>query len=109
MAVSSIRTEAEYYAFQASKQIVVVHFHAEWSAPSNAIRPKYEGISRENGDVACGEVDVDRLGDLAAQEQATAVPTFFVYVAGERFATVAGGNESELKQRIAEARTKVTA
>eukprot|EP01025_Chloroclados_australasicus_P012681 TRINITY_DN1594_c0_g1_i1.p2 TRINITY_DN1594_c0_g1~~TRINITY_DN1594_c0_g1_i1.p2 ORF type:complete len:118 (-),score=22.84 TRINITY_DN1594_c0_g1_i1:283-636(-) len=79
---------------------VIVDFSAVWCGPCNLIAPKYEQFSVDYDDVVFLKVDVDQVGEVASQCGISAMPTFQVFVNGEKVDEVVGAAEEKLKALI---------
>lgn len=63
----------------AGSKLVVVDFFATWCGPCKRIAPAIEKMSQENTNVVFLKVDVDEVGDLAAELSVSAMPTFLFF------------------------------
>lgn len=85
---------------------VVVDFTATWCGPCQAIAPKFVEMAEENKELEFIKVDVDENGEAAEHCEVEAMPTFIFFNAGEKFATLVGASEADLKGKIAELKAK---
>ncbi|KAI9821518.1 MAG: hypothetical protein M1826_000640 [Phylliscum demangeonii] len=83
--------------------VMVVDCFATWCGPCKVIAPKLVAFSEEYQQATFFKVDVDEVPDLAKQLDVTAMPTFFIYKAGEKVATIVGANVVALKAAIEKA------
>ncbi|KAJ5746157.1 thioredoxin [Penicillium odoratum] len=89
--VELITTEADFQAkVTDSKDAIIVDFFAEWCGPCKAIAPVLEKFSEKHENVKFYKVDVDQLGEVAAKNKISAMPTFLVFKNGELIDTVRG-------------------
>ncbi|CAG9462599.1 unnamed protein product [Pedinophyceae sp. YPF-701] len=88
----------------ANNKPVIVDFAATWCGPCKMIAPKFEALAREHGGAAvfC-KVDVDEASDVASACGVSAMPTFQVWIKGEKVDEVRGANEGALRVMVARA------
>ena len=74
-----------------SKDAIVVDFFATWCGPCRMLAPVIEEIDRE-GLVKCdfAKVDVDELGEVAAQFGISSIPTLIIFKGGKPVQTLVG-------------------
>ena len=68
---------------------VLVDFFATWCGPCKMLSPVLEEIAKET-DVLVLKIDVDEVGDLAAEYAIQAVPTLILFKNGKKIATRPG-------------------
>ncbi|KAJ5674616.1 thioredoxin [Penicillium maclennaniae] len=83
-----------------SSEPVLVDFFAEWCGPCKAISPKIEEFSEEHSGVKFYKVDVDKLGEVAADNGISAMPTFLFFKDGKQIEMVRGANPPAIKAAI---------
>ena len=67
----------------------LVDFFATWCGPCKMLSPVLEEIAKET-DVLVLKIDVDEVGDLAAEYAIQAVPTLILFKNGKKIATRPG-------------------
>lgn len=82
------------------KKLVVVDFYALWCPPCRYAAPTYGKMSTEYEDVTFLKVDVDKLGNVAADNSVRAMPTFVIYKRGAKIDHMTGFSESNLRNLI---------
>ena len=87
---------------EAGDALVVADFTAVWCGPCQKIAPVYEALAAENPSVHFVKIDVDELGELAAQLGVTSMPTFLFYRNGEQIDAMKGADEGLLRAKVAE-------
>ncbi|OQE31859.1 hypothetical protein PENSTE_c001G06229 [Penicillium steckii] len=85
----------------ASKEPVLVDFFATWCGPCKAISPQIEKLSLAHENVKFFQVDVDKVGDVAADNGISAMPTFLFFKNGEKVETVRGANPPGIQAGLA--------
>ena len=81
----------------------MVDFTAVWCGPCQRIAPAYAALAEEYADEAVFvKVDVDRLGELAAELGVTSMPTFLFFKSGEMIDSMRGADEAGLRALVAE-------
>ena len=96
---------------EAEDRLLVIDFTATWCGPCQRIAPAYAALAEEYADVAVFvKVDVDRVGELAAELGVTSMPTFLFFRSGEMIDSMRGADEEGLRALVAEhAQPKVAA
>ncbi|ELR13496.1 thioredoxin-1, putative [Acanthamoeba castellanii str. Neff] len=84
----------------AGSKLVVVDFFATWCGPCKRIAPAIEKMSQENTNVVFLKVDVDEVGDLAAELSVSAMPTFLFFKNGSKVHEVVGASEAKIAEGI---------
>ena len=88
---------------EAADKLLVVDFTAVWCGPCQRIAPAFAALAEEFADSALFvKVDVDRLGELAAQLGVTSMPTFLFFRGGEVIDTMRGADEAGLRALVVE-------
>lgn len=88
---------------EAGDKLLVVDFTATWCGPCQRIAPAFAEIAEEYGDSAVFvKIDVDVLGDLAAELGVTSMPTFLFFRNGEAIDTMRGADEAGLRTLVKE-------
>ena len=80
---------------------LIVDFTASWCAPCKKVAPFYKSLSAHY-DAIFVTVDVDELDEVAEMAEVTAMPTFQVWVDGERRGVRTGAGEGGLEDMVAE-------
>ena len=106
MAVSSINTPAEFNSQVLQAQdgnVKLVDFYATWCGPCKAIAPMIEKWSSNqyaDAKVDFFKVDVDVVGEVAKEQEVSAMPTFILFKDGKRLDQVIGGDLRGLKTKL---------
>ena len=88
---------------EAAGKLLVVDFTAVWCGPCQRIAPAFSALADEYADSALFvKVDVDKLGELAAQLGVTSMPTFLFMRDGEVIDRMSGADEASLRAMVAE-------
>ncbi|RKP02493.1 hypothetical protein CXG81DRAFT_17855 [Caulochytrium protostelioides] len=96
----TIKSAEEFKATIGQDKITVVDFFATWCGPCKIIAPRFEEWSKKYTNATFCKVDVDELGDVAADADVSAMPTFNVYRAGELLEQVVGADAKKLEACI---------
>ena len=70
--------------------------------PCQAIKPVYEGLSKEYEGIGFGKVDIDDNQDAAAAFQISSVPTFIFFNGKKPFKAFAGADTAQLESVVKE-------
>ncbi|KAG5498613.1 hypothetical protein JKF63_02899 [Porcisia hertigi] len=94
---------------QRSDVVTVVDFYADWCGPCQQIKPQFEQMARyyDASKVIFAKCNVDRNRDCASRYGVSTIPTFIVFHANERVATVTGGDLGTVERNIALAMTLI--
>lgn len=101
--VTTVTSKAEYDSAVSTNKVVVVDFYATWCGPCKMISPKLEELSKTYTNVTFIKVDVDELPDVAQIAEVKAMPTFHIFVGGERSAVIVGADYAKLKAAVEKA------
>mmetsp|Transcript_83141 Transcript_83141/g.220609 ORF Transcript_83141/g.220609 Transcript_83141/m.220609 type:complete len:206 (-) Transcript_83141:126-743(-) len=83
------RSKAEGFA-------VVLDFTAPWCKPCQAIKPRFKALAADYRGHVFAEVDADELDGITARCEVMGLPTFQVYLDGERKGSSTGSEEGKL-------------
>ncbi|CAK0847077.1 unnamed protein product, partial [Prorocentrum cordatum] len=81
---------------------VVLDFTASWCKPCQAMKPRFEALAAQYSSHCFAEVDADEQDDVSAQCEVMGLPTFQVFLAGKRVASITGAGEEKLDALVAE-------
>eukprot|EP00290_Baffinella_frigidus_P009330 CAMPEP_0180130288 /NCGR_PEP_ID=MMETSP0986-20121125/7789_1 /TAXON_ID=697907 /ORGANISM="non described non described, Strain CCMP2293" /LENGTH=179 /DNA_ID=CAMNT_0022070053 /DNA_START=40 /DNA_END=579 /DNA_ORIENTATION=+ len=81
--------------------LVVVDFTAKWCGPCQRIAPEYEKMAGEFPATKFLKVDVDANQEAASKCGILAMPTFQLFLKGEKIAQVEGADPAKLREIIA--------
>ena len=88
---------------EAGEKLLVVDFTATWCGPCQRIAPAFAQIADEYAERALFvKIDVDVLGELAAELGVTSMPTFLFFRSGHVIDTMRGADEAGLRALVAE-------
>jgi thioredoxin 1 len=97
------RDDWESLQAEAADKLVVVDFTAVWCGPCQRIAPTFAELADEYSESAYFvKVDVDKLGELAAELGVTSMPTFLFMRGGEVIDSMRGADEAGLRALVAE-------
>ena len=80
----------EEFAAVINDGLVLVDFFATWCGPCKMLAPVLEEVANENPALTILKIDVDEVGELAAQFGIQAIPTLILFKNGERVAVKMG-------------------
>lgn len=82
----------------------VVHFSASWCGPCARVRQVIEQVSRDLGDVAHVEIDIDANPDAARRLSVLSLPTTFIFNADghQRYRTAGVPKAADLRSALSE-------
>ena len=80
----------------------VVHFSASWCGPCARVRQVIEQVSKDLGDVAHVEIDMDANPDVARRLSVLSLPTTFIFDADgrQRFRTAGVPKAGDLRSAL---------
>ena len=82
-------------------KLAVAWFSATWCGPCKAVTKQVEQLAEKSPNVNVVKIDIDELGDLAAEYNVISVPTFHFLKEGKVVDTVVGANADAVKKNIA--------
>ena len=68
--------------------------------PCKAIKPVYEQLSNEYGDIGFGKIDIDDNQDAAVEYQISSVPTFIFFDGKTKYGQFSGADKAQLESVI---------
>ncbi|OQD76619.1 hypothetical protein PENDEC_c004G04783 [Penicillium decumbens] len=83
-----------------SQEPILVDFFAEWCGPCKAISPAVEKLSEQHTGIKFYKVDVDKLGEVAAENEISAMPTFLFFKDGKKIEMVRGANPPAINAAV---------
>jgi thioredoxin len=88
----------------ASEQVILVDFWAEWCGPCKLVAPILEEIAAEHtGRIRIGKLDVDDNPDVARRYEIMSIPTMIVFQDGMPKKRLIGAKgKNQLLQELAE-------
>ncbi|KAJ1667257.1 glycerol ether metabolic process [Coemansia sp. RSA 1813] len=77
-----------------------VDFNASWCGSCKAMKPVFNNLAKEHGDVAFLSVDTDENSDIAKEYGITSMPTFKLVDHGKVVDEVIGANKGKLEKAM---------
>ncbi len=82
--IIEITNETKYKEAINAKGLVLVDFYATWCGPCKRMVPIFEQAAKDNkGKLQIIKVDVDKLGNLAANYKIQSIPTMLLFKDGK--------------------------
>uniref|UniRef100_A0A8D0E6M1 Thioredoxin n=1 Tax=Salvator merianae TaxID=96440 RepID=A0A8D0E6M1_SALMN len=94
--------EFDQFLKSAGLKLVVVDFTAKWCGPCKMIRPFFHELAVRYENVLFCIVDVDLAEDVADHCNIVAIPTFQLFINGEKIFEITGANGKKLEEKIKE-------
>ena len=91
---------SEYQALVQGAKLVFVDFTATWCGPCKMIGPTFVSLSTKFPRAHFIKVDVDAAQEIAGQERVSSMPTFAVYMDGNKVETFSGADANRLTQMV---------
>jgi len=98
--VKHIQTAEEFNEHLKSDKLVIVDYFATWCGPCKAIAPIYANLSEEFSNALFLKVDVDKLKEVAREQQVKCMPTFKAYKNGTAVGSLEGADVNGLKKLV---------
>ncbi|CDR37723.1 CYFA0S01e15808g1_1 [Cyberlindnera fabianii] len=98
--VTQIKTAEEFKTAISDSKLVVVDFFATWCGPCKMIAPLLEKFSEQHTDAVFYKLDVDEVGQVAQEQEVSAMPTIIFYKNGQVVDKVIGANPNAIKAKI---------
>lgn len=73
-----------------SNPLVLVDFWAEWCGPCHMVAPTVEVLAKENENLLCAKVNVDKSPKSAMKFGVVSIPTLILFKNGEAVETIVG-------------------
>lgn len=85
------KKEQDFQTFVKENTCAMADFYAQWCGPCRAIAPLIDELAEEfQGKVAIQKFDIDKVSELAAEYDISAVPTFIFFKNGEVVEKISG-------------------
>lgn len=101
MAVKAVASLADLKRAVAIPTLSVVDFFANWCGPCKMIAPQVHELAMQHPNVNFMKVDVDHVGDAAAEFRVRAMPTFIFFRGGAEMERFEGADIRRLAEGIA--------
>ncbi|KAK0549814.1 hypothetical protein OC846_000281 [Tilletia horrida] len=105
MGVTALNTYEEFESYIKQNKVVLIDFWATWCGPCRMISPIFEKLSEQHGNVKFAKIDVD-ANDAGSKLGIRAMPTFLLFVDGEKVGEVVGANPPQLNNLVSQALSK---
>ena len=90
--VQSISDESEHDYVVKQNPLIALKFSAEWCGPCKAIKPVFESLQASFPQIFFGDIDIDKVPEVAQLYGITAVPSFVFLHNGKIEDKVTGGD-----------------
>lgn len=103
MALSELKTEADYTAAVSSPCLTAVHFLASWAPECATVTAVLQELAREEqlqGKAVFYELSAEDLAEVSMKHEIQAVPTVLLFRAGKAVDRVDGVNAVELTKKV---------
>jgi thioredoxin 1 len=99
--VKQIQSESELNsllnASESRGKVVIVDFFAPWCGPCRRFAPRFDELANLNPNAVFCKVDVDELPELSAQYGVSAMPTFILFLNGQKHGqSIVGASEMQI-------------
>ena len=96
--IQRIHSLSEFENLIRSSQRLIIDFEAAWCGPCKKVGPIFDRLATEPGhsSFVFARVDVDECEEVAAKLNVSAMPTFIVFVNGQKVDQCLGGSEENL-------------
>ena len=99
--VTYIKTMDEFRTLLESDKPVVIDFTATWCPPCRRIAPLYEKLAKQHANgLTLVKVDVDDANEVSEHCGVTCMPTFQVYVKGNKVDELKGASDDALQAML---------
>ncbi|KAJ3012817.1 Cytoplasmic thioredoxin isoenzyme 2 [Thoreauomyces humboldtii] len=98
--VQEVTSLEEFNAILKSNKVVIVDFFATWCGPCKQISPKYTQLSDLHTAAKFIKVDVEEAPEIAETMNVASMPTFLIFVDGEKVDMVLGANPAKLEAAV---------
>lgn len=88
-------------------KVVVVDFWAGWCGPCVGFAPTFERMSGEFQDCVFAKVEVDECPEAADEAQIQSIPSFHIYLNGQKQEVIVGAAETRVRDAIKKAQSKL--
>lgn len=99
---SASELKTKLNAASRTSRLAVLYFTATWCGPCRTIAPVFTSLAGKYPKVVFLKIDIDEVGDAAAERNVTSVPTFFFVKNGREVDKVLGADKSALERKIAQ-------
>jgi len=99
-----VETREEFEKIITSNKAVIVDFTASWCGPCKRIGPVFEELSKTHTNIVFIKVDVDVNDEVTSKYQIEAMPTFVLFLNGQKADSFSGADTTKLNELVAKAK-----
>ncbi|KAJ2475447.1 glycerol ether metabolic process [Coemansia sp. RSA 2131] len=98
--IQSANNKKEFQEMLSMHDKAVVDFNASWCGSCKTMKPVFDKLAHQHGDVTFISVDVDTNSDIAQEYSIKSMPTFAFIENGKVVDQVVGANKGNLEKTM---------